>query len=573
MKALSFIASATLVICASPALLAQPEVPAPDDAGAPDEAPSAEPKPAVPPPPPAPTEEEDEDAPPPPPAAEKKPAAAPETAPPAQEPRAAKATNENGAGLGLNPALPQYGAEVAGTSRPGDMPAIGGGGLEIHGYLRAPMRVGVGDDNDGSGSGSELHAPPRVPDASFTDWRYIDNLPGPWAEILFSYGTPRAKGTLSIASYNQSIAGYRELQAQLGVNQAFVALNFPGSLGPNGDVSLTVGSFSNRYGTMGKYDAGMYETYLFGRTRVAGETLALKYYVTPDVSLHLEHGIGAKLDVIPFEQPMPRPEYLPYPGPVPQGSTFLHHAHAGIGLGKKLKLGGHYLTAFTPDDHNAPGTESRKGRMSIYGGEIRFNGDVFGDGYAGYSHIDASHILPLADAIEVLHSSGGWQFKNNFFGRFNPRTGMTPADDSGEVDSVAFQYALSLGKIARYPTRFGGNGPDLTLTLFGMFNSVSSDTQSHDKLKYGADLFYSAFDALGLGVRYDLVQPNLDDNDQSFAVLSPRIVLRSAFVAHERVTLAYSRYFNGSEAYPAFPYAAQDEGDSDVVMIAASMWW
>ncbi len=568
MKALSFVASAMLVIYASPALHAQPEAPAANDAGAPVEAP-AETKPA-----PAPEDEKE--------APSAAPAAAPSPSKPGPAPKpeakaasAAPSESEpvNGAGLGLNPALPQYGAEVGVTARPGEVPAIGGAGFEVHGYLRAPMRVGVGANNDGTGDGGELHAPPRVPDSSFTDWRYIHNTPGPWAEILFSYGTARAKGTLSIASYNQSIAGYRELQAQLGINQAFVALDFPGALGPNLDISLTVGSFSNRYGTMGKYEAGMYETYLFGRTRAAGETLALKYYATPDLSLELEHGIGAKLDVIPFEQPVPRPEYLPYPGPAPQGSTFLHHAHAGVGFGKKLKLGAHYLTSFTPDDHNAPGTQSRKGRMSIYGGDVRFDAGVAGEGYAGYSHIEASHILPLADAIEVLHSAGGWQFKNNFFGRYDPRSGTTPADDSGSVDSIAAQYALSFGKIARYPTRFSGNGPDLKLTLFGMFNSVSSDTQSHDKLKYGADLFYSAFEALGLGLRYDLVQADLSDNDESFAVLSPRVVLRSAFIAHERVTFQYSRYFYGDEAYPAFPYASQDEGDSDVVMISASMWW
>lgn len=506
------------------------------------------------------------------PALAQEPPPAPEEKPAPPAPDAAEQRENGSADMGLNPALPQYGGEVAATTRPRDLPAIGAGGLEIHGYLRAPMRVGVGRKNDGT-SGSELHAPPRVPDGSFTDWRYLDNLPGPWAELLFSYGTPRAKGTVSIASYNQTIAGYRELQAQLGVNQAFVTLNFPGSVGPNGDLTLTVGSFSNRYGTAGKHDAGKYETYLFGRTRAVGETLSFKYQATPSLSLHFEHGVGAKLDVIPFEQPMPRPEYLPYPGPVPQGSTFLHHAHGGVGLGKTLRLTAHYLTSFTPDDRNAPGTESQSGRMTIYGGDLRLNGGVYGDGYVGYSRVDAENVRPLADAIEVLHSAGGYQFKNNFFGRFDPRTGMTPPDDDGTVDSVLFQYTLSFGKIARYPTRFSGNGPDLQLTLFGMFNSVSAETQSHDKLKYGAELFYSALDVLGVGLRYDLVQPNLDDNDQSFAVLSPRLVLRTAFIARERVTLQYSRYFLGDEAYAAFPYNELPEADEDVLMISASMFF
>ena len=38
-------------------------------------------------------------------------------------------------------------------------------------------------------------------------------------------------------------------------------------------LSLIVGGFTNRYGAAGRYDAGKYETYLFGRTHVAGATV------------------------------------------------------------------------------------------------------------------------------------------------------------------------------------------------------------------------------------------------------------------------------------------------------------
>ena len=450
--------------------------------------------------------------------------------------------------------------------------AQGGQRFEFHGYFRAPMRIGSGKKTDG-GSGSELHAPPRVVDGSFTDWRYLDNLSGPWAELLFSYGGPRTKATVSVASYNQTVAGYRELQAQLGINQAFLTLNFPGALGRYGDVSLVVGSFSNRYGTAGKYDAGMYETYLFGRTKAAGETLTARVDLTPELSLLVEHGIGAKLDVIPFDTINPRPDYLPFPGPVPQGSTFLHHAHLGFEYDKKLRVTGHYLTSWTPDDNPAPGVKSDPGRLTVMGAEAKLRGGVAGDGYVGFSHIRAEDILPLADAIEVLHSAGGWQFKNNYFGRFDPRSSMTPPDDTGAVDSVVLQYSLSIGRLVRYPTRFSGNGPDLTLTLFGMFNNVDSENFAHQKLKYGAEVIYSPLEVLAFGARGDQVQPDMDDSRQSFAVLSPKLILRTSFIAHERVLLQYSRYFNGEAAYPAFPYNRLPEADRDVLMLSASMWW
>ena len=490
---------------------------------------------------------------------------------------------EGSSGVGIDPGQPEYGGEVSAApppkpeapkaTPPAATPAADRGNhFEIHGYLRAPFRVGVGKKNDGT-SGSELHAPPHVPDGSFTDWRYLDSLQGPWSELLFSYGGARAKGTVSIASYNQTLAGYRELQAQLGINQAFVTLDFPGAFGRYGDLSLVAGSFSNRYGTAGKYDAGMYETYLFGRTKAVGETLTARLDLTRNVSVVIEHGVGGKLDVVPFDTLNPRPGYLPFPGPVPQGSTFLHHAHVGVVFSKLLRITGHYLTSWTPDDNPAPGMLSNPGRMTVFGAEAKLSGGVGGDGFLGFSQVRAKDILPLADALEVLHSSGGSQFKNNYFGRFDPRTSMTPPDDTGAVNSVLFQYALSIGRLVRYPARFGGNGPDLTLTLFGMFNSVNSEHFAHKMLKYGGEVLYSPLESLALGARGDVVQPDMANREQSFSVLSPKIILRTSFLSHERVTLQYSHYWNGAAAYAAFPYNRLPTADKNVLMLSASMWF
>jgi hypothetical protein len=482
--------------------------------------------------------------------------------------------------LTLSPTQPEYGEEVTSTTggSPETMGALrlGGASLEFHGYMRAPMRVGIGPKNDLT-DGKELHAPPRTPDASATDWRYLYTLPGPWAEIYFTYGTSRAQATVSIAGYNQTAAGYRDLEAQLGINEAFLTLTFPDALGRAGGLKLTAGSFMNRYGTAGAAGAGMYQTYLFGRTKTAGETLSADLHLAEGVTMVLEHGIGAKLDVIPFQttdaNTMYQPNYLPYPGPVPQGSTFLHHAHLGLELGKSVVVAGHYLTEWTPDDRAPLGTPSKPGRLSVYGGDVRLKGGVGGQGYFGYSRVKADHILPLADAIELLHSSGGWEFKGNYFGRFDPRTGIKPADDSGTVDSLLFEYSLSLGRLVRYPLRFMGNGPDLVATLFGMFNSVQSDTQTHQMLKYGGEVMYAPLDVLALGARADLVQPDLSDRSKSFAVVSPKVVLRTSFLAHERVQFQYSHYFLGTKAYPAFPNDRVNEADADVFMISASMWW
>jgi hypothetical protein len=50
-------------------------------------------------------------------------------------------------------------------------------------------------------------------------------------------------------------------------------------------------------------------------------------------------------------------------------------------------------------------------------------------------------------------------------------------------------------------------------------------------------------DFLSPGLRFDRVAPNNHIPEQSFAVLSPRLQFKSAWVTHERITLGYSRYF------------------------------
>ncbi|HET6334183.1 MAG TPA: hypothetical protein VFG30_13265, partial [Polyangiales bacterium] len=99
------------------------------------------------------------------------------------------------------------------------------------------MRLGFGSGEDASpdaGQGGKIHAPGQVPDNTFTDWRYTNNVPGPWVELRFLYGNGRVTGNVSIAAYNITDGGYRNLQAQLGIDQAFINFDFSDLLGANG---------------------------------------------------------------------------------------------------------------------------------------------------------------------------------------------------------------------------------------------------------------------------------------------------------------------------------------------------
>jgi hypothetical protein len=107
----------------------------------------------------------------------------------------------------------------------------------------------------------------------------------------------------------------------------------------------------------------------------------------------------------------------------------------------------------------------------------------------------------------------------------------------------------------------------------------------------------------GAGIRYDRVQPNSNIPEQSFGIISPRIVFRTAFLTHEEIMIQYSYYMYNQRtctgdptlcvqppAAPALPngfgspIASLDPNmrgapntngrpDLNVLKLQASMWW
>jgi hypothetical protein len=464
--------------------------------------------------------------------------------------------------------------------------------FDVSGYFRAPLRLSWGPPTtpapNGGNSGTQIRTPPLVPDWNYIDWRYTNSMVGPWTELDFHYGNARARATVQIASYNITDSGYRRLESNLGINQAFLTVNFPEFISENGRLILTAGGYTNRYGAAGRYDGGKYETYLFARTHTAGETLTFEYEVGA-WTLALEHGFGGKLEPIPFYPTATNTSnkpWDPYPGPRAQESTFVHHAHVGATFKKTLILGVHGIDTFANDNERAGsyvgmpyiGRDggTAKPHIRIWGGEIKLLGGVLGDGYLGYAHLDAVNAEYLGDGVEVLHSFGGWQLHDNFFGVKGAVEHAT-----GKIDTVEFQHVFSFGQLFRYPEGFWGDGPDLVAALFGMYNRVSGAVNpafNRGMLKAGVELTYAPLPWLGLGGRFDTVQPNLNDREENFAVVSPRVILRSAFVTHEQVIFQYSRYFYGAKAASSqFPYNSADGAllgaDKNAATVAAVIWF
>ncbi|MEO7032248.1 MAG: hypothetical protein ABI548_00370 [Polyangiaceae bacterium] len=468
--------------------------------------------------------------------------------------------------------------------------------FEYHGYIRAPMRVGIGNRDKptaGSSKGTSFHSP-IIPDDQYLSWQSSPHNKTDWAELFLSLGNSWAKGTVSIQGYNFAEAAWSNPTTQLGIADGYVDLT-PDLGYENFRLAWRVGAFSNKYGSAGKYDAGEYDTYMFGRIHNAGEALHVEYDLDEQNTFLLEHGIG-------FRKPDPS-QYNN------TRFTMLHHAHVTFKHTEAIQISAHYLNSWTTEEErsanpgvavNADGasvipytianpaatsiTNVPDGKMWVAGLDARLDLGAFGYFYGAYSHVGLDNAITVDRAIEVIHASGGGEFGlgvvDNYLGpscvdtqfgtdntvhgaAFYPQPGIDAGGNrvgdafsstrpcsmgNGSVDTLLGQYEFSLTNFTQQSSggqKFWGDGSDLYLKLYGMYNKVKSDYAPNDgihKLKFGADLAYSILPWLTAGVRFDRLQPNNRIPEQSFAILSPRLVFKSKWNTHEAITIQYSRY-------------------------------
>ena len=468
------------------------------------------------------------------------------------------AVAETPVGVGMDPGQivsNVAGAAASGTARPrtADFKPY------FNGFIKAPLNLGFGPQGGGS-----IHSPPRVPDKDYLDWRFTNNPGGSWAELKMQYANQNVSANLAIATYSPSDAGYNSPAANLGISNAFVTLNYPQLFGDRAGMVAHIGSFTNRYGGAGRWGAGIYETYLMGATHVEGENVRAFFPISDRWLLHLEQGFGAKLEVTPLVT-LDAP-YFPYAGPEQPGDTLLHHEHIGVQYDEKVTLAAHYLTEWTAD---AEGQEV-DGRISSFGADFRVVDAPIGDGYIGYSRVVSRDNWRVANALEVLHSSAGWNLSDNYFGNEGSGT--------GNIDSVLFQHMFSTARFLWHQEgeEFWGQDKDLTVTPFVMYNHISSDDRNasgpQNKMKAGAFVTYIPAKWFGTGARFDRVMPDLADSATSFSVISPRIILRSDYASNEQVIIQYNAYLYGARVSPSWP-DINSRPDKHLLSVAGVIWF
>jgi hypothetical protein len=463
--------------------------------------------------------------------------------------------------------------------------------LNVRGFIRAPMRLSWGPRDD-PGPGSELHSPPRMVGMS-GNWSYIALAQNPSASLRTTISNPRVTGTLILSANTFSDVGYDDIDSLGGVTQGYVTLKFPDSFGSRGGLALTVGAFSHSYGTSGprQSNTGYYGTYLFGRTHVVGEDLTANIDLTEHVELLLEHGFGAKLDLLPtLSGHLPKQMFIPGDPRSTLGSNYLHHAHVALWIDNWLKVAAHYLTSWTPNERMAAtNVPVKEGRLSSTGLEVHLDHPRWGSGYAGYSHVWGSNLLPLDEALQVIHGGRGYDFKLVYFGNKLRQYGSSNffSNDGGRVETVLVQYTLRSWEVFEYP----GSRRSVNLSVYGMFSHVYSPPQYSDlrnvngapplvglfsindnKLKYGSLLEFAAHRHISLNARFDRVQPTSSDTEQSYTALTGQLIIRSDWRSNRMILVGYTRYILGLHTYPDSPYGSLNrQTDPNLFVVSAIM--
>jgi hypothetical protein len=467
--------------------------------------------------------------------------------------------------------VPYLGSLPGGTTPSFGEKPVGAGDwrFDFHGVLIAPMRMGINSRLNPTSDQSKtvLHAPPVVPD-DLDSFSHTGVVPNPYVQLNFAYGNSIVTGNVSILARQQSVSvGYFDPATQPGINDAF--LDIHPDLGKRVRVRAYIGAFSNRYGTMGEYNEGRYGTSLIARVNGVGENIGATIGLDKDFTINLEQGFQGLSNKAPVDIYSDGWNDFADSG---VGTSFASHFHAGVSFRGMATLGAHYVNAFSHDER-ATGTLGPDGKIGVLGADLRLSLGRFGHFFAAFAQTTAQDARTVGRVVQVMNTRGGPGLMENYLG---DRSGGT-----GKLLIIGGQYDISIGKLVSYPIAFTADGPDLVVSLFGVTGKV---TESNDvryeglgMRKYGGEVTYAMLSWLAAAVRYDRVQPDVQEDRKTFAVLSPRLIFHTDWSSTDQLVLQYSHWYNGSLTTVKTGYPAKEDPttvpDADMISLSANMWW
>lgn len=438
--------------------------------------------------------------------------------------------------------------------------------LDFHGYLLLPARLGVHQrPNPTVGqSGTVLHAPPLMAQ-DLRSFEYTGVVPAPWLQLNFIYGNSTVSATAIMAGTSASdAAGFYNPVEQFGVNDAFLTLNLTRRLGF--PFQLHVGAFTGRYGAMGAYDAGRYATPLIARTNTIGETITAGIKLG-ELFVVVEQGLGGQIGRPPIG--LVSAGWNDFAN-ADVGATVVNHAHLGVAYQQLLRLGLHYLTAWTQDDL-AGGGQLPDGRITVMGADAHVTAGRLGHLYLGGARTWATNAATVSGAIEVLNARGGPELIANYLG--------ANSNGNGTLTTFGAQYDLSLARLV-FDQLYTGISPDILISLFAVGTSVGSDDPAADgvfKLKGGVEATYTFMSWMGVSERFDHVRLDNDDSSQAFTILSSRLLFHTGWRSRDEISLQYSYFVYGSNVlvksgYPPVVNPGLNP-DHHVFSLNGTFWW
>jgi hypothetical protein len=317
---------------------------------------------------------------------------------------------------------------------------------------------------------------------------------------------------------------------------------------------------------MGMYDAGRYGTPLIARTNSIGETITTGFR-TGDLTFVVEEGFGGQLAHPPIGLVSAGWNDFAFTN---VGASFVAHLHAGVSISDIAQVGLHYLYAWTQDDQITGGNITN-GHIGVAGAEAHITGGRYGHLYLGATRTQATTAAGVSGIIEVLNARGGPELIQNYLG--------PNSNGNGALTTFGLQYDLSLARLI-YSQMFQGNSTDVLISLFGVSTKVQSDDPAYDtvgKLKGGAELTYNALSWISFSGRVDHVIQARYDTEQSFTILSPRVMFHTGWQSRDELALQYSHFSYGDHVVVRTGYPPVDDPtshpDEHVISLSGRFWW
>lgn len=402
--------------------------------------------------------------------------------------------------------------------------------ITLNGYFRAPLRIAWRDRGmtmPGEAS-TNIRAPWLVDDDYFrSGFAYTRLQEQDWTELYLGVGNQYLSGTVALMGSLYSDWARPLIDRQWGIAQGWLTFRWQRQWERIAwRLQLKGGAFWDRFGYLPYYD-----TYLVGRTHQLGiqQRHELDF---GKVSVVLTHGFGAHLDLIDANQ----------------GFTLLNYVALGARW-RELEGNFYFLDATTQDKRQLK--ELTDANTRVYGLDLRLKTQRFGRVYAGGSLIFSNAATFQAPAIEVMHAFGGRGLAENYFGTDQSENG------TGRLYNFAFEHKYSVADLLRVSGRqhlHRLRGGDVTLAWFGVYTYVLSKQISEDPavnrnmrgyFKWGGEAAWSALSWLAVSLRYDRVILDMNDDANSFRILTPRVTLRTHWLVDAELYIQYSRYFYG----------------------------